>query len=162
MKEHLVPYTGQKYECKVCGECCHNRIIPLTKNDLDRLQRIVGDMDFAEYLINIQSFVLSHREWDGGCVLQNDMKCSIHDQKPVVCRLFPFASYPKPFDGSTNNAYKLPDGTIVYIYIDTACPGVETTEKAPMPIWLIPLIQRIRLEMALTRFFYEGKENNRT
>jgi len=162
VKERLIPYTGQRYECVMCGECCHNRAVPLTKIDIDRLEHHLGEeVDFSEYLVNKGYFVLSRRIWDNGCVLLRDNKCSVHAIKPLVCRLFPFAVYPAPEDpDDTENAYTLADGTVVYLYVDIACPGVHIDEIVSPPSWLLSLVQRIRLEMALTRFYYEDTQDN--
>ncbi|MHC1605229.1 MAG: YkgJ family cysteine cluster protein [Candidatus Methanofastidiosia archaeon] len=158
MKEKLVPYTGQKYECRMCGECCHCRSVPLTKGDMERISRLSKKNDFTEYYVNMNKFVLSRREWDAGCIFLDDKKCTIHRYKPLVCRLFPFAIVPQTAEKNKKEMYKMPDGTKTCIYVDTSCPGVSKKETKDMPKWLIPLIQRTRIEMALTRFYYEDKE----
>ncbi len=162
MKEILVPYTGQAYECTMCGACCHHHIVPLTKTDLERIGSTLDPESFAAYHESLGSIVLARGD-EGGCTLLRGSRCGIHDTKPVICRLFPFAAYPEPRDAADGLAheYLLPDGSLVYLYVNTACPGVREDARAPMPRWLLSLIQRIRIEMALTRFYYEITSSDR-
>jgi len=156
VKEFLVPFIGQSYECKMCGKCCHCRTVPLSKGDMERVGRFNEDVDFMEYNVGLRSPVLARREWDYGCVFLDDKRCSIHQFKPLICRLFPYAIYFDPVGDGDECRFTLPDGKEVYIYIDTSCPGVGGGRDSVPPDWLLPLAQRIRLEMALTRFYYDG------
>ena len=81
MKEVLVLYTGQKYKCKQCGECCRSRGVPLTLFDIERIEKNT-DKEFALYDISRKKFVIEKRIWDSGCVFLDDKSCSIHKYKP--------------------------------------------------------------------------------
>jgi hypothetical protein len=66
--------------------------------------------------------------------------------------LFPFGIFPERINEEDGDAhqYTLPDGSRVYLYVNASCPGIREDLKAPVPGWLIPLVQKIRLEMALS------------
>lgn len=157
MKENLEPYVGQSYDCQMCGRCCHCRTVPLTRGDIERIGRFNTDKDFLEFHVPLRTPVLARREWDLGCVFLEDGRCTIHQYKPLICRLFPYAIYFEPIDDKGDEGkYCLPDGSVVYIYIDRACPGVSDDIGESPHEWLLPLAQRIRLEMAVTRYYYDG------
>ncbi|MBN1786039.1 MAG: YkgJ family cysteine cluster protein [Candidatus Methanofastidiosa archaeon] len=156
MKENLIPYRGQRYTCRMCGECCHCRTVPLSRDDMQRIGRLQEDADFTEYNLVLRTPVISRREWDLGCIFLDDRRCRIHQYKPLICRLFPYAMLFKPLDDEDEVAkHTLPDGTGIYLYIDSSCPGVDHEQIEDMPGWLLPLAQRIRIELALTRFYYD-------
>ena len=152
MKERLVPYTGQAYECVMCGTCCHHHNIPLTRNDLARISAILDGTDFAVVHTALNRVILERDGATGGCTLLDGTRCSVHGHKPLVCRLFPFGIFHEPLaeeDGDAHR-YQLPDGSAVYLYVNATCPGIDETTRGEMPKWLIPLVHRIRLEMAIS------------
>ena len=155
MKQNLVAYVGQHIECKMCSECCHLNLIPLSLDDIERI-RMLGLEDSVEYSMSLNRMVLSHREWDAGCVFLDDHKCKIHAHKPVVCRLYPLAIYESPIKDSDNCRYELPDGSHIFLYVDASCPGVDCSRVEKVPEWVLPMVQSIRLNMHITRNFYEG------
>lgn len=73
----------EKFKCQMCGNCCGFRVIPLTKEDVKRLED-GGYRDFT-----------SHRgepclkRVRGKCVFYKD-RCSVYEFRPKVCREFPF------------------------------------------------------------------------
>jgi len=157
MKEDLVPYTGQKFDCKMCGECCHCKMIPISNGDMERIHRFNSDKEFMEFSTSINAPIIARRDWDYGCIFLDDTKCSIHQYKPLICRLYPYAMYFSPIDeGDESGKRILPDGTKVYIYIDSSCPGVSATKTEEISKELIELVIRIRIEQALTRYYYDN------
>lgn len=148
MKEKLVLYTGQKYKCKQCGECCKVRGVPLTLFDIERIETI-ADKDFALYDISRKTFAIEKRIWDNGCVFLDDINCSIHKDKPLICRLFPLGIFYKPLSES-DGPRKLKDGEEVYIYVDLSCPGIGDEGEAFDMEKILELCQRIKIEMAYT------------
>ncbi|KYC51877.1 MAG: Flagellin N-methylase [Candidatus Methanofastidiosum methylothiophilum] len=148
MKEKLVLYTGQNYKCKQCGECCKVRGVPLTLFDIERIEKI-ADKDFAVYDISRKIFAIEKRIWDNGCVFLDDVNCSIHKDKPLICRLFPLGVFYKPISES-DEPYILKNGEKAYIYVDISCPGIGE-EGEPFEIEkILELCQRIKIEMAYT------------
>ena len=89
-----------QFDCKMCGDCCRKRTEPilLTGLDIFRISRALG-MDPKQVIeektigyIGDQSHVpvLTLKErLDGSCSLLRKGRCMVHNQKPVVCALFP-------------------------------------------------------------------------
>ncbi len=98
----------EKWDCHQCGYCCRSSLIPLQRNDLDRLadQRWDQHPDFREIRIMVpyrtanSSYRLAHRA-DGTCVFLTPAgRCRIHEQfgaaaKPTVCQVFPLQLIPR-------------------------------------------------------------------
>lgn len=147
MSERLIPFRNQRYQCKMCGECCHRRRVPLTARDIERLQ---GFRDPQEFIViyGEKRFVMEKRMWDDGCVFLHDGKCTIQEDKPLICRLFPVAMSQTPLC-EESIAFELADRSRVYLYIDVSCPGVG--EGLPLQTQpLLDLCLSIRNEMLVT------------
>ena len=148
MREALVLYTGQKYKCKQCGECCRVRGVPLTLFDIERIEKNT-EKEFALYDISRKKFVIEKRIWDNGCVFLDDRSCAIHEYKPLICRLFPLGVFYNPLSES-DTPHILKNGEKVYIYVDVSCPGIGD-EGEPFDIEkILELCQKIKIEMAYT------------
>lgn len=92
------------YECKGCSECCHGMgdSITLTPYDIYLLTTHL-ELTFEELMkekieLNVQDgIILPNLKLDGpgeGCrFLDEQGRCSIHDFRPGICRLFPLARY---------------------------------------------------------------------
>ncbi|MEA1993902.1 MAG: YkgJ family cysteine cluster protein [Euryarchaeota archaeon] len=129
MKEKLVPLKDQRFECQQCGECCKSRWVPLTLSDI---LRIKNEAPSEEFLLvwNEKELVIERREWDNGCVFLEDNKCSIHEIKPLICRLYPIAVSELPLLKKKENVpYRLKNGKRVYLYVDESCKGIGKGEK---------------------------------
>ena len=64
-----------RFSCTLCGKCC-----------------FVSQKTFKEVF---EKFGWKTKE-DGSCVnLTKDNKCSIYDERPLICRLYPFQINPK-------------------------------------------------------------------
>ena len=84
--------------CKGCSHCCRSDMgasIVLTPYDIYRLTLGTGK-SFDELLVNmlveislIDGIALPHLKMDGGCGFLVDERCSIHEYRPGICRLFP-------------------------------------------------------------------------
>lgn len=136
----------------MCGTCCHHHNIPLTRNDLSRLNNRCGNTDFAVVHTDLNRVILERSERTGGCTLLDGNRCSVHADKPLVCRLFPFGIFHEPLspDDGKDHRYALPDGSEVYLYVNATCPGIREDERGDMPEWLLPLVHKLRLEMAVS------------
>lgn len=98
----------EKWDCHHCGYCCRNNLIPLSYEDVARLQSQAWDKqpEYAHTRIMQRqrgasnSFRLAHRS-DGSCVFLNeDGLCRIHSKfgleaKPTVCQTFPLQLIPQ-------------------------------------------------------------------
>lgn len=148
MKEKLVPYSGQKYDCKKCGECCKVRGVPLTLFDIERIETST-DKEFALYDVSRNRFVIEKRIWDNGCVFLDDKYCSIHEYKPLICKLFPLGIFYNPLSDN-DTPYTLKNGNKVFLYVDLSCPGIGEEGESFDIDKILDLCQKIKIEMAYT------------
>ena len=92
------------FDCKGCSACCHgmgNSII-LDPMDIWRLQRATG-LEFAKLMgkyieLNVvDGMILPNLKLAGkteACAFLNEEgRCSIHESRPGICRLFPLGRY---------------------------------------------------------------------
>ncbi|OGV73616.1 MAG: hypothetical protein A2269_01220 [Lentisphaerae bacterium RIFOXYA12_FULL_60_10] len=84
------------FSCRRCGTCCRAEgYVPLESNEIQRLA-LALNLDptyftdrFTRLLPDRKRLALIERA-DGSCVfLQRDNHCSVHDIKPMHCRMFP-------------------------------------------------------------------------
>src|SRR5258705_1029516 len=103
-----------KFRCTDCGNCCTDTIVPVTPQDLHRLQKGIGlpageiaefykssefedegeDLHFVRLDIGPRVLGLKKRfdEKDEreACKFFLDNRCSVYEQRPVTCRVWPF------------------------------------------------------------------------
>jgi Fe-S-cluster containining protein len=104
--------TGErffKFRCTGCGNCCKDPLLPLTDQDIVRIQQRTGveartfvrwvdrngiDMDDEpEAFVKLRpgKRVMVMRQGKGGChFLGADDRCTIYASRPLGCRIFPF------------------------------------------------------------------------
>ena len=94
--------TIERWDCHQCGVCCRGSLVPLSDDDLKRLEQqhweqhpdMRGTPTIHKESWLGRDYRLAHRE-DGSCVfLLPDGLCRIHkelgfDAKPLICRMFP-------------------------------------------------------------------------
>jgi lysine-N-methylase len=127
---HELPLV-ERWDCHQCGICCRGSIVPLSADDLARLQaqkweerpEFRGTPVFVRESWLGHDYRLAHRE-DGSCVfLMADGLCRIHkelgfDAKPLVCRMFPLQIVPR-------------DNQAV-VTIRRACPSAAADKGRPV------------------------------
>ncbi len=72
------------FHCRMCGNCCRFKIVPLTESDIERLEA-AGHRDFY-----LERGELRMKRANGKCVFLADDRCTVHKVRPNVCRDFPF------------------------------------------------------------------------
>lgn len=104
--------TGErflKFRCTGCGNCCKDPILPLTDQDVVRIEQRTGvaalsfvrwvdrnaiDLDDEpEAFVRLRQGkrVMVMRQGRGGChFLGKDDRCTIYGSRPLGCRIFPF------------------------------------------------------------------------
>jgi Fe-S-cluster containining protein len=104
--------TGErflKFRCTGCGNCCKEPLLPLTDQDVARIQQRTGDDprsfvrwvdrngidmdDEPEAFVKLRQGkrVMVMRQGRGGChYLGSDDRCTIYGSRPLGCRVFPF------------------------------------------------------------------------
>ena len=78
------------YECRRCLRCCRDKRIAVNPYEVYRLSRRIGTST-TELLARFTSeggTALARRE-DGRCVFLGDEGCTVHPDRPLVCRLYP-------------------------------------------------------------------------
>jgi Fe-S-cluster containining protein len=95
MDNNTVNSKDKKHICRMCGECCF-REVPVTILDISRIAKLKNNRieDIFREIIDVELserlalFVLKKKK-SGTCVfLDDENKCSIHDNKPNVCRFY--------------------------------------------------------------------------
>ncbi len=104
--------TGERFlefKCSGCGNCCKDPLLPLTDQDVIRIQQRTGDQprDFVRWVdrhgidmddepeafvrLKQGKRVMVMRHEGGGCrYLGDDNRCTIYTSRPLGCRIFPF------------------------------------------------------------------------
>lgn len=103
----MKPTDTFKFSCKACGNCCRNRKEPimLTGYDVFRIAMELG-IEMKEVVIKytrgyvgntskLPVLVLKERP-DGSCSLLRKGKCIVHQNKPLVCAIYPLGRYYLP------------------------------------------------------------------
>lgn len=110
MESVLKPDDTFTFECAMCGNCCRNRREPilLTGADIFRAAKALGkpiqevmEQNTHGYIgddSHIPCVVLKER-LDGSCRFLRNGKCTIQNDKPVVCALYPLGRLFDPQTG---------------------------------------------------------------
>lgn len=87
------------YRCHACRRCCHGKRIQVNPYELARLARRLGTTTtdvIARFTVD--GTALATRA-DSSCVFLDESGCSVHADRPLVCRLYPLGRIVHP-DGS--------------------------------------------------------------
>jgi uncharacterized protein len=78
------------YTCHACRRCCHDKIIQLNPYEVARLadNRGIGTTEFLSRYTDANGTALKRAE-DGACVFLTAQGCGVHQDRPLVCRLYP-------------------------------------------------------------------------
>ncbi|GEM_PF-5844535 len=93
-----------RFKCKMCGSCCRRLLnLEITAYDIVNWWEI-GRKDIIAHLVAIQDdvarsygvpFIFTFpRRGDGSCIYLLNNLCSIHEIKPLACRIYPFGLGP--------------------------------------------------------------------
>jgi Fe-S-cluster containining protein len=82
------------YDCSRCLSCCRFKTIQLNPYEIARLSgnRGMSTTLFIERFTTNGGTVLGSKP-DGTCVFLNDTGCSVHADRPLVCRLYPLGRH---------------------------------------------------------------------
>jgi len=96
-----------------CSLCCRNREVILTKKDITKLLTFGHyEQVFAKpsrHGMNLKELIFVN----GDCVFLKSNKCSVYENRPMACRIFPYCS-----DGSASG-------------IDNECPHADEFRADP-------------------------------
>jgi Fe-S-cluster containining protein len=84
------------YECHRCLRCCHDKLIQVNPYEAARLARRIGTSttDFAARYL--EDGVFLRRVERGACVFLGPEGCTVHPDRPLVCRLYPLGRHVAP------------------------------------------------------------------
>jgi Fe-S-cluster containining protein len=136
------------YQCNGCGRCCHNQVITLSPYDVIRLARAahLSTTDtIARFTLRRGS--LLRFEPGGSCAVLNGSHCTLHQGRPVACRLYPLG-YRR--DGSRASFVRLEPAvgsTGVYGVASTVADFLDSQDVAPY----LDAVERYRSLIPMTR-----------
>lgn len=82
------------YTCHACSRCCHDKIIQLNPYEVARLAQNRG-ISTTEFLARYteRSGTALRRTEEGACVFLTPQGCGVHQDRPLVCRLYPLGRH---------------------------------------------------------------------
>ena len=94
--------TPFSYACGRCSRCCHHKGIALNPYEVLRLARHEGltTTEFLARYTDRAGTQLKQRA-DGACVFLGAEGCSVHADRPLVCRIYPLGRHISPEDEET-------------------------------------------------------------
>lgn len=97
--------TPFSYVCGCCSRCCYHKGISLDPYEVLRLARHQGvsTTEFIERYTDSAGTQLAQRE-DGACVFLGPGGCTVHADRPLVCRLYPLGQHLAADDQETFSA----------------------------------------------------------
>ena len=89
------------YECRRCLRCCRDKIIRLNPYEVARLARHRGQTTTALRDASTEdgAGLALARTSDGACVFLGPDGCTVHSDRPLVCRLYPLGRF-RSFTGA--------------------------------------------------------------
>jgi Fe-S-cluster containining protein len=89
-------YSGDEpfsYVCQRCRRCCHDKLIQVNPYEVARLARHLGLTTTAFIKEHLEESVFLRRREDGACVFLGPGGCTVHRDRPLVCRLYPLGRH---------------------------------------------------------------------
>jgi len=102
-------FSRDKFNCQQCGNCCRLKIIDLSKEDVERLEK-GGYKDFTE----MKAGEVTFKRVNGRCLFNKNDKCTVYEHRAAICREFPFFWY---------------YGVVPYCRIMSYCPAQDELKK---------------------------------
>lgn len=150
MLELLEPHAHSqvKFECINCKDsCCSRKVVALNAADIKRMS--AAGIDVLKAIMfrplekgrvvkgNKVSGVLTLRQVNGSCMFLKDHLCSIHEHRPLACRLYPF----NPIFTKMSKGWK------TRFEVDSTCPSLKDLD-GDIPQDVIKLAKQWRDERA--------------
>lgn len=120
-----IAWRNMLFKCKLCGERCCSLNPEISVEDLERIRRVFPY--FKPYYSPEGKMILTDEK--GFCPFLRNGLCTIHEYKPVLCRLYPFYPVEKKV---LENLLSLPkdvevvkNGSEEYVFLfDEECLGI--------------------------------------
>ena len=94
--ERRLKKIGQEIEaqidCNTCANCCRVATVEPTERDIDKLAkflRISRERFLSEYTTEGEPGKRILRQTGEGCVFLSGMDCTVYEERPRMCELFP-------------------------------------------------------------------------
>jgi Fe-S-cluster containining protein len=148
------------YECRRCLRCCRHKRIQLNPYEVARMARARGVSTTAFralHTVDGQGVELAQAE-TGDCVFLGPEGCTVHPDRPLVCRLYPLGRF-VAFDGTETFGRAKPHPETKGVYHDRssiadflASQGVEPFVRAADAYmgWLTAAVERLSASTGLT------------
>lgn len=149
------------FECRMCGRCCKYEVL-FTQADIKRMKSHTSSAYPADLFLSesvrpqgVRSSLVAKENGNKECLFLEGGSCSIHESKPLLCRMYPF--FPVPSSVIERAVGPIPDGvkvrserngTSYYISFHENCPGIG---KAPRVDWhlILRMWEQYQDEMAV-------------
>jgi Fe-S-cluster containining protein len=90
--DRLVRESRYAYACSGCSRCCRDKVITVNPYEVARLARSQA-MSTTQFLAEHTSDVALNRRADATCVFLGEKGCTVHPDRPLVCRLYPLGRH---------------------------------------------------------------------
>ncbi|MGC4074794.1 MAG: YkgJ family cysteine cluster protein [Nibricoccus sp.] len=89
----LTSNTAFSYACHRCRRCCHDKLIQVNPYEIARLARNRG-ISTGEFIArHLEKEPYLKRQPDGACVFLGPEGCTVHADRPLVCRVYPLGRH---------------------------------------------------------------------
>ena len=93
-----IKYPNVRWTCKLCGNCCgdmpgRERKILLTEKDLKRIKvssLVTDNSFFKKNMLENGPYKYEMVKTNGNCIFLSSKRCSIYQNRPMICRFYPF------------------------------------------------------------------------
>jgi hypothetical protein len=85
--------TPYSYLCHRCRHCCHHKLIQVNPYEAARLARNRGVSTTVFIRDYLENSVYLRRLGDGACVFLGPQGCTVHPDRPLVCRVYPLGRH---------------------------------------------------------------------
>jgi Fe-S-cluster containining protein len=122
------------YVCRRCLRCCHHKWIQLNPYEVARLARNRGQTttQFRKaWTVGGAGIYLRQTE-DGACVFLGADGCTVHPDRPLVCRLYPLGRHVS-LDGEERFSHAKPHPLSEGVFTDEGTIGDFLEEQGAAP-----------------------------
>ncbi|MBO3755386.1 MAG: YkgJ family cysteine cluster protein [Candidatus Brockarchaeota archaeon] len=120
-----IAWRNMLFRCRLCGEKCCGLTPELSEEDVKKIRRAKPSFN-PHYTPEGRMILVGEK---GLCPFLRNGLCTIHDYKPLLCRLYPFYPVEKKvlehFLSLPEDVEVVKHGSKEYVFLfDEQCPGV--------------------------------------
>ena len=127
------------YVCHRCRNCCHDKLIQVNPYEIARLARHHGISTTGFFRDYLERAIYLRRQADGACIFLGPDGCTVHTDRPLVCRLYPLGRHVGPSGEvefsemephpATKGVYGRDGAVADYIAKEGVAPFVEAADR---------------------------------